>query len=332
MDARLSSALDNFASKRIMIVGDLMLDEHVWGTVERVSPEAPVMVLQVNTNADCLPGGAANAANNVRALGGRAVMVGVVGDDEGGEILRGVLSKAGVDVSGIFTDPSRPTTRKTRIWASHRHSDRHQVLRLDRESKSAISESIIRSVIDYIRQSAAEVDAILVSDYAKGVVSSEIAKAVAAAGSSGLITVSNLKPCNISSLNGIGVITMNEYEAGAASGIDINAVPDIERAGRSLIEKTGCRGLIVTRGSHGLSAFDRDGSICHVPPVETDVYDPTGAGDTAISALTLALTCGLDLASAAKIANCAGGAVVRKVGVATTSPEEIRSLLAISDL
>jgi len=322
-----SSALAQFAGKRVMVIGDLMLDEHVWGAVERISPEAPVMVVQVDSEADYLPGGAANVANNIRALGGEVRMVGVVGDDEGGEILRHVLAGAGIDVSGVFTDGSRPTTRKTRIWASYRHSDRHQVLRIDRESKGQMTQHVINLVSGYISSLADKVDAILISDYAKGVVSKGIAEAVIAASDAGAITVSNLKPRNVSCLSGIGVITLNEYEASAASGIEIDDPADIVRAGWKLIEDIRCRGLVITRGAHGLSVFDSDGSLRHVPPIETKVYDPTGAGDTTISALTLALACGLDLVAAATIANCAGGAVVRKVGVATTTPAEIEALL-----
>lgn len=318
------SALSQFAGKRVLVVGDLMLDEHVWGTVERISPEAPVMVVQVDSDSDCLPGGAANVANNIRALGGEASVVGVVGDDEGGAILRRVLSDAGVDVSGVFTDVKRPTTRKTRIWASHRH----QVVRIDRESKRRVSHAIVEQIIDYIRRESAGMDAVLVSDYAKGVVAKDtVSAAVAAAAGVGKISVSNPKPRNISCFSGIGVITLNQSEASAASGIDIDDLSDVERAGKKILSLTRCNGLVITRGGHGLSAFEAGGTVSHIPGIETEVYDVAGAGDTVVSALTMALACGLDLPSAGAIANCAGGAVVRKVGVATTSPAEILTLL-----
>lgn len=307
-----------------MVIGDLMLDEHVWGTVDRVSPEAPVMVVQVDSDSDCLPGGAANVANNIRALGGEACVVGVVGDDEGGAILRRVLGNAGVDISGVFTDGKRPTTRKTRIWASHRH----QVVRIDRESKRRVSHSIVEQIIGYITRESAGVDAVLVSDYAKGVISKDtVSAAVMAAESAGKISVSNPKPRNMSCFNGIGVITLNQPEASAASGIDIDDLDDVERAGRKIVGLTCCKGLLITRGAHGLSAFEADGKVSHIRAIETEVYDVAGAGDTVVSALTMALACGLDLASAGAIANCAAGAVVRKVGVATTSPSEILTLL-----
>ncbi len=319
-DSIYSTALSQFAGKRVMVIGDLMIDEHVWGTVERISPEAPVMVVQVDSQPDCLPGGAANVANNIRALGGEATVVGVVGDDEGGDILRGVLSDAGVDVSGVFTDDKRPTTRKTRIWASHRH----QVVRIDRESKRKVSHSIVQRMIDFIRRESVGMDAILVSDYAKGVVSKET---VSAAIASGKISVSNPKPRNLACFAGIGVIQLNQSEACAASGIDIDDLSDVERAGRKLVSAAQCQGLIITRGGQGLSVFQNTGASSHIPAIQSEVYDVAGAGDTVISALTMSLACGLDLPDAATIANCAAGAVVRKVGVATTTPAEIDRLL-----
>lgn len=314
------SALARFAGKRVMVIGDLMLDEHVWGTVERISPEAPVMVVQVDSDADCLPGGAANVANNIRALGGEASVVGVVGDDEGGRILRDVLGNEGVDVSGIFTDDKRPTTRKTRIWASHRH----QVVRIDRESKRRVSHAIVERVVNHIQRHAAEFDAILISDYAKGVINKDT---VSAAIGDGRTCVANPKPRNIQCFGGAGVLTLNQSEAAAASGIDIDNLSDVERAGRKILGITASRGVVVTRGAHGLSAFEKD-NVFHIPAIETEVYDVAGAGDTVVAALTMALACGVDLASAGAIANCAGAAVVRKVGVATTTTSEIALLLS----
>lgn len=318
-----SSALARFAGKRVMVIGDLMLDEHVWGTVERISPEAPVMVVQVDSDPDFLPGGAANVANNIRALGGEASVVGVVGDDEGGEILKQVLSGEGIDISGVFVDNKRPTTRKTRVWASHRH----QVVRIDRESKRRVSHAMVEKMVAHINSRLPEMDAVLISDYAKGVVSRETVSA-AASGSDGRVCVSNPKPRNISCFVGDGIITLNQSEASAASGVEIDEAADVERAGRKLLGSTRCGGLVITRGAHGLCVFERDGRMRAIPAIETEVYDVAGAGDTVVSALTMALASGLGLADAATIANCAGAAVVRKVGVATTTRAEIEALLA----
>jgi len=284
------------------------------------------MVVQVDSDPECLPGGAANAANNIRALGGSVCMVGVVGGDDGGRTLLQVLTDEGIDVSGVFTDDKRPTTRKTRVWVQHRQG--HQIVRLDRESKRKIPHGTVDRIVEYIKRQSANVDAILVSDYAKGVVSKEtLLAAVESARCGNKVLVSNLKPRNITRFGGIGVITMNQPEAHVASGIEIEETADVERAGGKLVSSTQCGGLVITRGSHGLAVFEAEGLVTHIPPIETELSDATGAGDTTVSALTMALTCGLDLPRAATIANCAGGAVVRKVGVATTSPAEIFTLL-----
>lgn len=319
------AALSDFADRRVMVVGDLMLDEHVWGAVERISPEAPVMVVRVDSpDSDYRAGGAANVAGNIRALGAAAAVVGVVGDDEGRRLLLQSLESAGVDTSGVFVDPARLTTRKTRIWASHRH----QVVRIDRESGRRIPSSVVRAIIDHIEREARGFDAILISDYDKGVVTRETARAaIRAARELGVVSVSNAKPRNISSCRGVDVISLNQSEASAASGVEIDEITDVEKAGRKLMSAVGCGGLIITRGAHGLSVFSGTESAHHIPAIETEVYDVAGAGDTVAGALALALSCGLDLPSAGLVANCAGAAVVRKVGVATTSVDEILALM-----
>lgn len=323
--SRCREALKNFAGKRVLVIGDLMLDEHIWGTVGRISPEAPVMVVEVDSSVpDFRPGGAANVANNIRALGAEVSVVGVIGDDEGGRILLDCLEDKGVDTSCVLVDSSRPTTRKTRIWASHRH----QVVRVDREAKHKIPTTLTRQIISAIADRAAMADAVLLSDYAKGVITRETAQAaVRISNELSKPSVSNSKPCNLYCFAGIGTVTLNQSEASVASGIDILSSSDVERAGRKLFTTVRCQGLVITRGAHGLTVFDGSGDVYHVPAIESEVYDVAGAGDTVVSALTLAIASGLGLAEAGVIANCSGGAVVRKVGVATTNLEEISSLL-----
>jgi len=317
-------ALSSFAGKRVVVVGDLMLDEHIWGTVGRISPEAPVMVVDVDET-DYRPGGAANVATNLRALGAEVVLLGVIGDDEGGDILKDRLVRAEVDTSGLVVDSDRRTTRKTRIWASHRQ----QVVRVDRESKNRVPAGVTRELIEHIRQASSHAHAVLISDYDKGVVTRDVAQAaIRASDLGGSISVSNPKPRSVGCYAGIGVVTLNQSEASAASSVEISDQSDVERAGRKLLTSVGCRGLVITRGAHGLSVFEDVESIQHIPAIESEVYDVAGAGDTVVSALTLALACGLSLPEAGVIANCAGGAVVKKVGVATTSVEEIASLLS----
>ncbi len=324
------AALASFADKHVMVIGDLMIDEHIWGRAERISPEAPVMVVQVDSpESDCRPGGAANVANNIRAFGARASVVGVVGDDEGGRMLVRSLEEAGVDTSGVFVDKSRPTTRKTRIWASHRH----QVVRVDWESKRKISAGLAKRIIEHIESKTPDVDCMLISDYDKGVVTRDTAGAsIGAAERAGKVSATNAKPRNVGCFSGVGVMTLNQSEACAASGIDIESAADAEKAAAKLMATAHCGSLVITRGANGLSVFEPEKQPCHIPALETEVYDVAGAGDTVISALVLALSCGVDFASAGIIANCAGGAVVRKVGVATTDVREVDELLQTARL
>ncbi len=226
----------------------------------------------------------------------------------------------------MFKDKDRPTTRKTRIWASHRQ----QLVRIDRESKRRISPTTAKRVVDCIREASSGADAVLLSDYDKGVLTKETAgAAIRTAAEQDKVSVSNAKPRSLGNFTGSSVLTLNLSEASAASGIEIADISDVEKAGRKLVAATRCRGVVITRGGHGPSVFTADGGVRHIPAVESEVYDAAGAGDSFVSALTLALACGLDLADAAAIANCSGGAVVRKVGVATTSVEEIGVLLGV---
>lgn len=319
-------ALAGFAGKRVLVVGDLMLDEHIWGTVGRISPEAPVMVVEVESpEPDCRPGGAANVANNLRALGAEVSVIGITGDDEGGRILLDSLRGEGVDTSGTIVDSERPTTRKTRIWASRRH----QVVRVDRESRKRISGSVVRALVEQVERACRNADAVLLSDYDKGAITRDVAQsAIRLASSLGIVSAANPKPRSFGYYSGIGAATLNQHEASAASAVDIFEVADVEKAGRKLLTSVPCGGLVITRGGHGLTVFDGPDGIHHIPAIESEVYDVAGAGDTVVSALTLALAAGAGLPEAGLIADCAGGAVVRKIGVATTSVDEIGSLLS----
>jgi D-beta-D-heptose 7-phosphate kinase/D-beta-D-heptose 1-phosphate adenosyltransferase len=190
---------------------------------------------------------------------------------------------------------------------------------------------IVKRMVAFLDNAAADVDAILLSDYNKGVVTTEtVCAAIKIARALGKVSISNAKPSNLAHFAGINVITMNRPEASAASGVEIDDSADVEEAGRKILNTTKCRGLVITTGAQGLSAFAESGEISHVPAVKSEVYDEAGAGDTVVSALTLALSSGLDLSGAGAIANCAGGAVVRKVGVATTTVDEIDALLTAS--
>jgi len=320
------SALATFAGKRVLVIGDLMLDEHIWGTAERISPEAPVMVVNVDSR-EGRAGGAANVANNIRALGAQATVVGLIGDDEGGAMLRACLEGSGIDTGGLIIDKHRMTTRKTRIWASHRQ----QVVRVDHESRKKASAGAVKRITDYIESVAADHDALLISDYDKGVVTREVAvAAIKAAQRAGKVSASNPKPRNMHYFAGIDVIQLNQAETMSASGLDISERADVEKAARKLLGSIGCGSIVITRGPRGLAVCDQSSGLVHVPAVVSEVYDSVGAGDTVISMLTLGLASGLGVRESAVIGNCAAGVVVRKVGVTTTTLDEISSMLVSS--
>lgn len=308
----------------MLVAGDLMVDEHIWGTTSRVSPEAPVLVVDANGESEVLPGGAANVVNNIRALGGNAAIVGVVGDDSYGEELEKKLQDTGVDTTGLVVDPSRVTTRKTRIWVSHRQ----QVVRVDRETHEPVNEGIVERLLREIRKKLADCDVLILSDYNKGVLVPAVAKrAVALAREMGKICTANPKPVNINGFEGAKLVTLNRSEAEAVAGTKFHSEGIIKSAGQRMLSDLALDCLVVTRGSAGLTIFNED-SATTVPAIPIEVYDVAGAGDTVISAISLALAAGASPVDAAKIGNLAGGAAVRKVGVAAVTCGEIRALAA----
>lgn len=322
----LTRILGRFDGLRVLVVGDVMIDEHVWGTTSRVSPEAPVLVVDANGEPELRPGGAANVVNNVRALGGSSAVVGVIGGDSFGEELRRQLSSAGVDTSGLVVDRSRITTRKTRIWVSHRQ----QVVRVDRESKGSIDGAVASEVVARISEKLPECDALVLSDYNKGVLSPSVAgQVVGLAREMQRICTANPKPVNVSGFNGAGLIALNQSEAEALALTRLDTEEAVKSAGRKMLSEFAAGCLVITRGSIGLTVFEQDSAIT-IPAVPLEVYDVAGAGDTVISALTLALAAGATPLEAARIANLAGGAAVRKVGVAAVTREEIVALAAAS--
>ena len=317
--ARFESIVRGFTRRSVLVIGDLMVDEYLRGTAKRISPESPVMVIEVETD-EFKPGGAANVVNNLRALGAQAGVVGIVGDDEGGRLLRMELGARGVDVSGIVSDPTRPTTRKTRIIAQNQ-----QVLRVDREQTRPISPEAEQRLLHSLAETLKSVDAVLVSDYQKGVLTPTLARGLAEqAAEAGKPLVANLKPSSARWLTGARALSLNLSEAEAVIG---ERLPEEEgafqRRGELLARELGAQTLIITRGGKGLSYWGQSGSYEHVPAHPVEVYDVAGAGDTTISALTLALISGATDAEAASLANYAGACVVRRSGVATVTAEEL---------
>jgi D-glycero-beta-D-manno-heptose-7-phosphate kinase len=311
--------IGQFAGRRVVVVGDVMLDEYIWGQVNRISPEAPVIVVDAERQTH-VPGGAANVVNNLCALGAVGVIVGTVGIDPAGRLLAEALEAEGADTRALIEAEGRPTTRKTRIIA---HSQ--QVVRVDHERRAAIDDGTVQRIMRSLQEMAEQADAILLSDYQKGVVTTSIlAACVAAARARGCVITGNLKPAALADRAPLDVITMNLPEATMAlGGKPLQTQDEIAAAGQALVTRTGCKHLVVTRGSQGLSLFSADGGCRHIPPRRVEVYDAAGAGDTVITALTLALAAGADTIEAVHIANHAAAEVVKKVGVATVTPQEL---------
>lgn len=314
-DAR--TLIGRMRGRRILVIGDLMIDEWIWGAVTRISPEAPVPVVAVNSHSFTL-GGAGNVANNLRALDAHVAFVGTVGDDAFANDVRRMLREEDVDDAGVFTLSDRPTTRKTRVVAHNQ-----QVVRADWESSKPLAEADCARIGAFVREHAANCDAVILSDYAKGLLSRDVVEAALAAP----LVLADPKPQNLDLFVGVTCVAPNAHEASAASGIAIVDDASLERAGARLLERLQCRYVVITRGEHGMSLFGRDGERLHIPSVARTVFDVSGAGDTVIAVLSLALAAGAPIDVAMQLANYAAGAVVEKLGTATASGDEILALV-----
>jgi rfaE bifunctional protein kinase chain/domain len=310
--------VDALAGATVLAVGDVMLDEYVWGSVQRISPEAPVAVVDIERRSH-VAGGAANVAAGVVALGGRAMLGGVVGADPGAGHLSRALEAVGVDITGLVQDAGRPTTTKTRVMA---HGQ--QVLRVDAENRAALPERPEAMLLDWVRSHAAAADAVVISDYGKGVVSETMAQGVIeAARAAGRPVVVDSRSLHYGRYRGATILTPNQHDAGRAANIHVESEDDLLEVVRRLSEACEGAALLVTRGAAGMTLFDRDG-VTHVATEARDVYDVTGAGDTVVAMLAVALGRGVDLPDAVRIANAAAGIVVGKVGTSTVTLAELR--------
>jgi len=319
---RLRKWLDRFPRCRVLILGDVMLDEYMWGTVSRISPEAPVPVVAVRSESVKI-GGAGNVASNVAALGGRATLIGLVGNDVAAERLGHELEMAGIKSDGLIVDGSRPTTIKSRVVAGSQH-----VVRFDRESDAPVSQAIRGQVIAAVRERLREADVLLISDYAKGLVSPALVRAVLAlAARERRLVAVDPKVQHLALFKGVTVVAPNHHEAAAAARIPVRDEADLVRAGQRLLRSLKARAVLITRGEHGMCLFEEGRPVMHIPTVAREVYDVTGAGDTVMGALSLALAAGADMREAAVLANFAAGVVVGKRGTATVSRAELERAL-----
>jgi D-beta-D-heptose 7-phosphate kinase/D-beta-D-heptose 1-phosphate adenosyltransferase len=324
---RLRLILDRAASKRILVIGDLMLDEFVWGKVGRISPEAPVPVVEV-TGESFFPGGAANVARNLRELVDRVSVIGLTGKDRSGQQLRELLAERTIDISDSLEDEKFPTIVKTRIIARHQ-----QVVRVDREKVASPSAKQVAKVVTAVGKRLGEIDAIIFEDYGKGFLTRELVSQIARqARAAKKIVTADPNPHNLIDWSGMTAVKPNRAEAFLAAGIasrDFDVSPkkdvDLVHAGKELLQKWGVQYLLVTLGEHGMMFFEKGKRPHHIPTKARDVFDVSGAGDTAIAMFTLALVCNATPLEAAQIANYASAVVVGKLGTATVTRDELIS-------
>ena len=321
--ARARRLVAGFRGTRVLVVGDVMLDEFLWGKVARISPEAPVPVVEVTHQSFHL-GGAGNVANNVNALSGQAVLAGVIGRDVAGDKVRLSLVQSGVDDALALAESGRPTTVKTRIVAHHQ-----QVVRADRERTEDVPREVEDALLERIREALPSCRAVVVSDYAKGVVTPRVMKALrTAAARQGVPVLVDPKVRHFDLYRGATVVTPNQSEAEQAAGTRIRGEDDLRATGEKILRRLDCGAALVTRGEHGMSLFVRDAKPLHIPTAAQEVFDVTGAGDSVVATLALALATGAALPEGAVLANLAAGIVVGKLGTATASPEELLQAIA----
>lgn len=332
LDARLRQAreealgsLDALAGRRVLVAGDFLLDRYLLGRPTRLSREAPVVIIEHESD-DVNLGGAGNATRNVRALGGEPVPLGLVGKDREGDRVVTLLRKAGIDTRGILRDPERPTVTKTRVLAGAANAAKQQVLRIDRGREYGGSQ--VERLTRRARDLLPEADAVLLSDYGYGTLAPSVrSHLIQAARERGMPSCADSR-YRLREFRGVTVATPNEEELAGVAGRALLGDADVAMAGRELLNRLNARALVITRGSRGMSVFEGAGDPHDIPPArEGEVADVTGAGDTVASALVLALAAGCDVLSAAVLANAAASVVVRRRGAATATRGEVARAL-----
>ena len=309
-----------FPKASVLVIGDFILDQFVWGKVDRISPEAPVPVVHVQRES-YMPGGSLNVANNIHTLGGTVYPCGVVGRDLEGRMLLKVIRREGIDPGGIVYDPGRPTSLKTRVIA---HSQ--QVVRFDREKVEVISPEHRRKMLRFVRQRIKTTDAVVIEDYGKGVIEPALVKEIVRlARKFKKPVLVDPKEKNFSYYAGVTALTPNlkEAHAGFENGRVSPRSHSLEEVGRGLLKKLKCEAVLITLGEDGMALFEKSGKVTTIPTAAREVYDVSGAGDTVIAIFGLALAAGAKIGEAAILSNFAAGIVVGKLGTATVTPEEL---------
>jgi len=318
---KLFKIIDKYSQFEILVVGDIILDEYIWGKATRLSPEAPVPVLEVNKYS-YIPGGAANVANNITSLGGKVSLLGVIGDDIQGTVFKDTISKTGIDYSGLIEDKTRPTTVKTRLIA-HNHQ---QLARADREVKDPISKETQDKILGTVKSMISKIDLILLSDYAKGVLTFELVQnIIQLAKSKNKIVLVDPKGLDYSKYNGVDLITPNRLEAELATKSPSGTAPEL--LAESIYKNIKIENILITLGEDGILLYS-DKIIKTLPAVTSEVYDVTGAGDSLISALALSIPASeLDYEISVMLGNYAAGVAVRKTGTTAVTVAELKNII-----
>ncbi len=316
-----------FEKCRVLVIGDFMIDEYLWGNVERISPEAPVPVVSF-TRENFTLGGAGNVVNNLLTLGATVIPAGVVGTGPNGKRLIQRLTEHGIDTQGMITESGRPTTRKTRVIAANQ-----QVLRIDREITTAVSKPTLDQLSTFITKWIAQVDIILVSDYNKGVIQPSLVSFLThCARQQGKMTIADPKGNDFSKYRGITILTPNQKEAAIATGIEIQDESSLLKAGAAICQTANLQALLITRGKDGMVLLQENSPLFQIHSEARQVFDVSGAGDTVLAVFGLAIASGASPENAASLANTAAGIVVGKLGTATVTRQEIAAALNINNV
>jgi len=307
---RLTELFGNIAGKKIAVIGDVMLDQYLWGNVSRISPEAPVPVVEVKSDSVRL-GGAANVANNITELGAESLLIGVTGNDTNADVLFSLMQDAGFPTDGLIKDSSRQTTIKTRVIAHNQH-----VVRFDRENTEDIDEQITKRIISVLEAYVDRIDGVILQDYNKGIFTKNIIYEISRVGREKNILVTvDPKFNNFFEYHNVTVFKPNRRELERAFGTKLHSGDDFERFGIELLKKIHAENVLITRGEYGMTLIENDGRTHHVPTRTRSVADVSGAGDTVIATLTTLLAAGANIREAASVANFAGGIVCEDVGI-----------------
>lgn len=327
MKQELAELVDELAGKKILILGDMVADVYLDGVISRISREAPVLVLEQAAE-KIVPGGAANVVNNVATLGGKAFAVGVLGCDNAAAGLKSILAEHGVDISGLFGDETRPTIAKTRIIAGGRATVSQQIVRIDRESKAPLSAETEKGLLASVDNLLATIDGVVLSDYGSGTITSKLGETIIQkCREQGIPTIVDSR-YDIRRFRGIDYVKQNDAELAAAMKTDFADEQDLITAGQALLKEMDAKGVLVTRGDKGMMLFEADGEIHDIPVSDrSEVFDVSGAGDTCVATVILALAAGAAPVRAAELSNFASGIAVRKMGTATVSASELKAVV-----